>query len=420
MSLLNAATPPTWDDLVDRVQTGTGSAARHQVGAWAIRRVEHALGDDWPQRWYARFGDLPAFVGRPGSDAAAYAQLVETALRLDTVADVLRFRRLTKDWSHHLEPIRLGHVDLQLEVAALARSAGHAAEFEKPIELSNSQRPADVVLGTESGSFIVECFCVYTDRATGTALSYDRNLGFRLRMMAIDHDVSISGRWDVRLPEPETAQLLAQAAAAMDEARAGQHPAVVRWPGIELRVEPGPLSSDQAVRLIGPQTTSPGWSRAGQIIEGKAQDWADAPLPVWLRVDLLDGTWLFSQWAQRDLPSKTQWMADLLAQTLSGTRIAGVVISGGPRIDPNAPAEDHADHRGVTGMRRHLDALRTRDTLIVPLTKEGQRHTAVWRSLYDTEPAWLQLALRAASLPGIDAIEEGWSAPNGTPPAGTT
>jgi hypothetical protein len=45
----------------------------------------------------ARFGTLPPFLGRPSSDAAAYAQHVETGLRLNTVAEVPRFRRLARN-----------------------------------------------------------------------------------------------------------------------------------------------------------------------------------------------------------------------------------------------------------------------------------------------------------------------------------
>lgn len=79
------------------MRSGTGSAARHETDVWAIERVRHVLGEDWPRRWCARFGTLPAFLGWPSSDAAAYAHLIETGLRVNTVAEVPRFRRLTKD-----------------------------------------------------------------------------------------------------------------------------------------------------------------------------------------------------------------------------------------------------------------------------------------------------------------------------------
>lgn len=402
------------------MRAGTGSAARHEAGMWAIDRVRHVLGENWPERWYARFGALPAFLDRPGSDAAAYAQLVETGLRVGTVAEVLRFPRLVRDWSRDLQPTRMRHVDLQLEVAALARSVGLPVEFEKEFDLpGGSRRPADVVINSESEQFIVECFCVYTDRATGSALDYNREFSFRLVVAAAERDVSISGHWNVRLPPEETAQLLAEATLAMDEVRVTQRTASIQWPGVELRIEPGPSSSDQAVRLVGPTTTSSSWRRAREILDGKAQDWADAPLPVWLRVDLLDGTWLLSQWAQRDLPGKTQWMARLLSEALNGGPAAGVVITGGPQINPSAPAEDYPGQAGAVGMRRHLDALRVRETIIVPLTEPGRRHAAVWRTLYDSEPDWMASALRAASLPGLADIEAGWSRPELAPPAET-
>ena len=102
MPPFNDSHPPTWDELTRQLQSGAGSVARHDVGVWAIGRVREALGEDWPQRWYARFGDLPAYLHHPGSDAVAYAQLVATGLRLSAVGDVPRLRRLTKEWSRDL------------------------------------------------------------------------------------------------------------------------------------------------------------------------------------------------------------------------------------------------------------------------------------------------------------------------------
>src|SRR5215471_15969708 len=115
---------PTWDSLIADVRSGPGSAARHEVGAWAMDQVRAALGESWPQRWHARLGRLPPFVRDPASNALAYAQLIETGLRLETLAGTLRLRRLTREWARHLEEIRLLHVRLQLEVAALARFLG--------------------------------------------------------------------------------------------------------------------------------------------------------------------------------------------------------------------------------------------------------------------------------------------------------
>jgi hypothetical protein len=42
------------------------------------------------------------------------------------------------------------------------------------------------------------------------------------------------------------------------------------------------------------------------------------PIPLWLRFDLFDDTWLFSEWAQRSLPEKSEWMAVLAAEAAAG------------------------------------------------------------------------------------------------------
>jgi hypothetical protein len=160
---------PTWDALIEEVRCGPGTDARHEAGAWAMERVRSALGEDWPRRWHDRAGTLPGFVLDPASNACAYAQLLETGLRLHSLAGVLRLRRLTREWSRQLELIRMLQAFMQLEVAALARFAGAGVEFERPVTLPATSRPADVVISTEGMPLIAECFCVYNDHPSSCA-----------------------------------------------------------------------------------------------------------------------------------------------------------------------------------------------------------------------------------------------------------
>jgi hypothetical protein len=398
---------PTWDALIADARSGAGSDARHDVGAWAMQRVREALGEDWPQRWHARCGCLPAFISDPATDALAYAELIETGLRLDRLSGTLRLTRLTRQWSRQLELIQLRHSRLQLEVAALARSRGAAAEFET--EFPEVSRPADVVITEGHGPLIAECFCVYNDVPTREALAYDRDLGLRLQMIALD--LRLAGHWDVRLPAAETAELLAEVERVAAQVSADGHDRTVTRAGIELRLSPWASPESPEATLEGPTTRAQGWPRARGIISAKAQDWKGASVPVWLRFDLLDGTWLFSDWAQRSLPEKTEWMAALVAEAAGDAGTAGVVVSCGPLIDTRAMAGDYIGTGGIAGLRRRLDALRARETIVVPLSPAGASHARLWRDLYDAEPQWLAEALKSASLPGVDAIESGWSVP---------
>ena len=182
--------------------------------------------------------------------------------------------------------------------------------------------------------------------------------------------------------------------------------------GIEFVFAPGPHPPSEALLLEGPDTRSVGWRRASGLIGGKARDWSGAPDPVWLRADLLDGTWLFSDWALQDLPQKTEWMAALLAEAVGDAGTGGVVVSCGQQIGPRAVTEDYRGTGGIIGLRRRLDALRMRETIIVPLTPDATGQASMWRDMrdmYDAEPGWLERQLRAASLPGIAAIEVSWS-----------
>ncbi len=362
-----------------------------------MERVREVLGEDWLRRWVTRHGRLPTFLADPSTDAVAYAELVEIGLRLASLADVVRLRRLTKEWSRHLEEIRTRHVRLQLEVAALARAFGAAVEFEAPV--GGLRRPADVLITTAPGPLIAECFCVYSDQETRQALSYDRDLGLRLELMAVEHDLVLSGYWGVRLLPADTDALLGEAAIAAAQAAADRASRTVTRPGIELVLTPGPPSAGETVTFTGPRTASPGWHRARKYVRDKAADWTSADVPTWLRLDLLDGTWQFSELARRTLPEKSQWIAALVAQEAARTGIAGAVVSSGPLISPRAQAQEYAGPGGIFGLRRGIDALRVRETVVVPLSPQGVRQAEMWRDLSDAEPPWLENALRAASLP---------------------
>lgn len=301
------------------------------------------------------------------------------------------------------------HVRLQLEVAALAHSLGASVEFETPIQLPGTKRPADVLITTDTQKLIAECFCVYSDVSTADAIIYDRNLGSRLHMAAID--LQISGHWDVRLPPEETDQLLADVRAAATQVSDDGIAREITRPGVEFRLSPWTATEGTEVTLEGPKTSAAGWPRAGGIVSAKAHDWVGSPVPVWLRFDLLDGTWLLSDWAQRSLPEKTEWMAALLAQALAGSGIAGAVITCGPRLDPSAPKEQYVGTSGIVGLRTRVDPIRYRETIIVALSPDGARHTQLWRNLYAAEEHWLENALASASLPTFEEIERGWSVP---------
>lgn len=223
-------------------------------------------------------------------------------------------------------------------------------------------------------------------------------------------DVRLSGHYDVRLPEDETEDLLSEIEQTAAMVRADAVPRDVTQPGIEIHLAPWSASRDSEVTLEGPVTRGAEWRRARGIINAKAQDWAGSPMPVWLRFDLLDGTWLFSDWAQRSLPDKTAWMAALITEAVAGTDVVGAIASCGPRLDPASSDETCTAAGGITGLRRRLDPLRARETIIVPLSSTGAKTAPMWSSLYDSEPRWLADALMDATLPDVDDIERGWSA----------
>jgi len=122
----------------------------------------------------------------------------------------------------------------------------------------------------------------------------------------------------------------------------------VTRPGVEIHLAPWSDPGNTEITLEGPVTTGAEWRRASGIIQSKAQDWAGSPVPVWLRVDLLDGTWLFSNWARRSLPGKAEWVAALMTEATAGTDVEGIVISCGAHLDTASPDETYAGRTGIS------------------------------------------------------------------------
>jgi hypothetical protein len=142
------------------------------------------------------------------------------------------------------------------------------------------------------------------------------------------------------------------------------------------------------------------WTRLASRIGEKAKRALESGAE-WLRIDVVDGLWQFTEWAQRSLLEKLTTIAVLLrAQTAAPLR--GVVLSSGALQAQGSFEDDEVwlpDGSGAC--RRLLPGHRVRETIIVPASEERTPAVEFWNRLYLSEPSWLAwgLAQVAAALP---------------------
>jgi hypothetical protein len=145
-------------------------------------------------------------------------------------------------------------------------------------------------------------------------------------------------------------------------------------------------------------------------VHAKARQSA-GPLPVWLRIDALDGFFQVTEWPALDWPEQVTRVATTLQHDLADAgaeHLAGVLLSSSSAEAPgatNLTAENETVHteRG-SGIRRLLADHIVRETAVIPLRDDATAEQARWTAAYSTEPDWLREDLSSRAFPQLEAI----------------
>jgi hypothetical protein len=377
------------------------SDAWRQVGHWALGELMSTLGDDWVEQCWRAEGRLPGELLGASAYTVAFGFLVEWALRLHLLHAVPGMAGVRRGLQRDLRSAWRRHAALQLEVAALGLTTGHSVRLE--MRGDPGRPPSDVWLGGGANPFSVEAFAVLLDEDSANAGGWDKRVQAELLRMEAVHGVSFDGELRDRLGEEELRSWLRDVEHVALEVAANGTPQPVTTRAASLTIRPPRDVSPS--RLTYPITVADGWPRTVARLKQKAEQ-ARSSGATWLRVDLLDGIWWASPWAQAGLLDKTSVMAEQLREALADeASVAGVVVSSSPcpalsvYVPESARAAD-----GAVGLRRVLPLNRVRETIIVPLGPDGGSAAEQWLALYDREAEWLDWALAQAGLPSVDAI----------------
>jgi hypothetical protein len=386
------------------------------AGIWALETLKEILGETWPgDTWAktAKSGDpwLPPDLGASHYHTRHYARLLELALRLkefeDTpgialIRDHLRGDRTIDRWEHTL---------VQLELAALGRQAGAHVTLEGAATPGERRPdgawPADVRLTTGDLVIPLEAFAVLTSEQWREDAKRSEDIAMRLDAIMDHHGVQCEvdfcgetlkadGALDRFFRDIEYGVAIAAAGEQRYVAREGKARALI---GLDVQR-----------RINGPPITEPGnLRRARYSLQKKRDQIANTADGVWLRVDLLDGTWQFTPWSQDNIAAKIEQLAaqirDAFGQSLDG--VAGVLVSSGVCQDYTTLGEEtHDCQDGQSALRCVMPPSRARELMIIPLDPEAGEAAQFLRSMYENERGWLRRALSKAGLGTYESIFE--------------
>lgn len=396
------STPPapweSWDLLTEATARESGTP-RALAAEKAIGILRSILGEGWLDVDPAQ---IPHEIALGFSHTLAFVQLLELALRLHEFSDAAGSAVLRRNLRKDRRPESWRHVELQLELAALTAAAGAEIEFERG---AKDGWPADVVATLNGASASFEAFSVFKSQEWREAEQESDVIVNRILAQQIRHNLSIVSDFHGRVLAPDELEdwLQRLETAAEDVAEDGE-PRTVAAGVVSAAI--APADRGPASRFSGPPIVFNGWHRMLGKLERKSRQTSASPDGVWLRVDVLDGIWQFTEWARYDLSQKLLVMEEYLRQGFAGDpSLAGFIVSTGA-VMAQGTFKDEAvqSERGSVALRRTLEPLRVRETLIVPMSARASDLVDYLATAYAAEPDSLDRSLHLAGLGTVDEI----------------
>lgn len=393
----------SWDGLRARMSESVRSDEGRAAGVWAIDVLRDQLGSQWMERVALAEGRAPNDLLLSVMHAVAFGELLGLALRLHLLRDVEGMGVVRRDLKRDLREQRRLHTRVILDIAALALQNGHGVAMEK--RLAVDLAPTDVVITTPSGDVISEAFAVLTDDVMRQGMDYTEALAREVRRICWGNAVELDGQLQAVLTDEATSDWLARVEEVALLVKSDGKARVVDHPIGPVTVLSLAEAAQCATSFTGPLMTGKGNDRLGVILRKKAEQAAMAGA-TWIRADVLDGLWQFTQWAGWTLSTKSEALAAEVRQALDGIEgVRGAVLSCGPAMaQGDFVGESTRVADGGFALRRVFPPFRVRETVVIPLGPEHASEAMTWVELYDGEPGWLDWALGAVGLPSASDV----------------
>jgi hypothetical protein len=350
------------------------------------------LGEDWPERSWTPYG-LPSGFALAGFHTLAHCELLELALRLSLLDDLPGRGQVQRALRGDAASSQVMHARIQLEVAALAQRIGRAAALES--RQISPKDPVDVLVG----HMPVETFAVPSeDREIEHRQAADEMMHW-LFMLGVVHGVHVAGKVQTLLDHHKRETLGEEIIAASRRLENGTGEQILSDTDYQLVVLRREHAAGRA--LTGPTTRSDAWRKPARRLHKKAEQ-ARSSGATWLRRDIRNGLWQFTELRKLSLADRAMQLAAATRQILSAhPHIHGAVLScGSLHAQGYFTDESTVGELGEIGLRRVIFPLRVRELIVVPASLESSEEAEDWYAIYDGEADWLTSGLeRTGCLP---------------------
>jgi len=391
----------TWSYWRDRMRQSTRCDAGRAAGLWALGVLEEHLGTDWIARVVAKDGALPPEVWMAWFHAVAYAELLAMGASLELSRELPGHARVRRSLATDVREEARQHALLLLELGMLSRHAGGAVALEP--RGTQGQPPADVRIELDDTLMLVEARAILFDDGMRAGRELSDRLSEQINQITFLNGAHLVGAVTGTLHEELTVTLPSAIDVAARVARLEHRAVRVEHPEADLEVLPQDLAqTGTGWELPGGETR--GWPRVSQILRAKSSQMVRSGAE-WLRVDLMNGLWQFSQWSQSPLGPKTEGMAAAVREALGGlSGVRGVVLSSGCATTLSRLQGASTMVDGAYGLVRDFGHFKGRETLVIPLVEGTEAETLAWVHIYDGEPTWLDAALEELGHPPMSEL----------------
>jgi hypothetical protein len=307
---------------------------------------------------------------------------------LDRGRGMGKVRRALKS-SPNWETIASTRCSLRLAMAGLRAGLEPEPEYGDP--------PMDLALEGEGVRFGVE---IKTLRRSDLTIEIDRWLGdltLRLLTTMSNRDVLIVGDAREALDGEETQALSERIVDAVGVVRAGLDAPTI-WAGknrFDVR-RPRPDERPGSRIALPPEDL---WRRMTARVASAAEQMTKSGAS-WLVIESLDNFWELTPWSREPPAARASSLAAAARRFLAKhVHVDGLVFTDSAAMtNPGSVDEDATPDRGIMFIRRRLDYIRSRQTIVAALTDRGTDALPFWRSLFDAEPGFAEWALPSLGL----------------------
>ena len=384
----------SWTQIRELLNLSSRNAHFKTAANWALDTLQGKLGDEWLGR-AARLSDegFPLGLHVLGSHTHALAEALEWALRLEMSTDWEGSADFLRDLIRDPRPARILHSRSQLAQAGLAARVGWPVSLEPK---GDGGAPADLAIAAPSGRIVAEVRILTPSEFGRAQRRVAESTTDWLFWLGQEYGIWIGGQLARDPTEAERKEIEDFVKRETPQAKKGERPRYSSN-GIALQLSERGVG---APGLTSPPVREDLFDRMVRVIAEKAER-MQVSGGQWLHATVLTGLWAFTGWGRGPLSNKATVMSSALTAALGDRCPAGIVLISASGLASEDMEEGTAKSPAGVSLRVGIQALRARESLILPFRPEARQAADDWLSLARAEADWLSWALAEKNLPTV-------------------